>query len=209
MRTLALISLALFVFLTACASNPDAGEARTEARPSSAAPTAARGPAANDESMADLTPRPESVPAAVRAIEDLIDTPSVILATEAEIYVSKNYQFEVGLSGDNVTSDLDKTGINERIALGNAIASIRNLQIRCDQRIRVRVADFGTKPFIRVAAKGHCSYVVAEESGRGGSVKRANAIFIENDDLRLVDQPLGLDASNRKATPAGAQGRQP
>ena len=134
-----------------------------------------------------LAPAAAETPAQVRAIEGLIDDTSVILADEAEIYVSKNYQFDVSLTGNVVSSDLDKSGTNERIAKGGAIAFVRNLQIKCDRQIRVRIADFGTEPFIHVAARGRCSHIIMQSDGGRSEVKRADAILVKNDALRYVE----------------------
>ena len=94
-------------------------------------------------SLTSLKPAANETPLEVRDIEDLIDQNAVIIANEAEIYVSKNYEYDVSLTGDFVSGDLDDSGLTERLAKGKPVAFIRNLKIQCDQRLRVRIADFG------------------------------------------------------------------
>ncbi|MCB9831072.1 MAG: hypothetical protein H6807_01255 [Planctomycetes bacterium] len=128
-------------------------------------------------------------PAAVRAIETRIDESSVILASEAVIEVSKNYEMDVSVSGDDVSNrDLDPTGGVLTLARGKCTVFVRNLKIVCDRGVRVQIADFGTKPFINVSARGHCSHIIAAKHGQEHEVKRAQLVFIRNDELRYSDE---------------------
>lgn len=157
-----------------------------------------------------LKPEKEDVPAAVRAIEPYIDTESVILADEAEIWVSKNYEYDVSLSGEQFATDaeadarkfvqagtgkamyssrpkdLDNSDGVEMIARGKSVAFVRNLKISCDRRLRVRIAGFGTQPFIKIRANGHVSHVLIDRETRTHDVTRAQAVVIDNDRLRYV-----------------------
>ncbi len=142
------------------------------------------------EELGDLKPKPEDVPQEVKNIETFVESPSVILAEEGEIYVSKNYQLDVSLTGDSVTPDIDPGGINERIATGNAQAIFRNLKIKCDRKLRLRIGDFGTKPFIRMAFKGHCSHIILGPGGSRHDVRRTDGILVQNDELEYVDNPM-------------------
>ncbi|MEE9392147.1 MAG: hypothetical protein V3W41_06555 [Planctomycetota bacterium] len=140
----------------------------------------------------------KEVPEQVRAIEGFIDVKSAIIADEIVIEVSKNYQFDVSLAGDRVGHVLaGKTG-TDRIAMGPATAFVRNLRIRGDKRIRLRIAGVGTKPFIRITAKGHCSHIVAPE-GRQPKITRADAILIRNDKVSYVQNNNGLASAKPTA----------
>ncbi len=141
------------------------------------------------EELGDLKPRSEDVPQEVKNIETFVESPSVILAEEGEIYVSKNYQLDVSLTGDTVTPDIDPGGINERIATGNAQAVFRNLKIKCDRKLRLRIGDFGTQPFIRMAFKGHCSHIILGPGDGKHDVRRTDGIIVQNAALQYVDNP--------------------
>ncbi len=169
-HTIALMLAAILV-LGACASSGGRSSSSGEAR----------GPSV-------LKPTPQETPAAVRAIEHRIDSPSVILAGEAFIEVSKNYEMEVSVSGDDVSNrDLDPTGGVLTLGKGRCTIFIRNLKIICDQGFRVQIADFGTKPYINVSARGHCSHIIPAESGNEHDVKRAQGILIRNENIRYLE----------------------
>lgn len=131
-------------------------------------------------------PDDSEVPAQVRAQETVIDKDSVILANEAVVYVSKNYEFDVSLTGDDVSKDLDDSGARDSVAQGSARAFVRNLKIECDQRIRMKIADFGTEPFIKISARGHCSHIILGEGEGDHEIKRAAGIEIRNSDIRYL-----------------------
>ncbi|MEZ6194776.1 MAG: hypothetical protein R3F20_03460 [Planctomycetota bacterium] len=191
MRTPLAFTTALLLalnFLPACASSgAGAGsDSRSRGETASAAPAPARRTSTDDlPEPSRLVHDPAEVPAAVRNIEKHIDPKSGLLADEVLIEVSKNYQFDVSLAGDRVGHVLAGTDGTDRMAIGPSIAFVRNLKIKADQRIRLRIADFGTRPFIRITARGRCAHVV--EGGSPGSVKRADAILIRNDKISYLD----------------------
>ncbi len=166
-----IVPLCLVLFLTACASSSEGRNWKENKRK-------------REMGMpSKLKPEPEEVPAAVRRLEVQIDRPGVILAEEAVIHVSKNYEFDISLSGDDVSRDLNSSGVHESLALGAATAFVRNLKIQCDRSIRVKIADFGTKPFIKISARGHCSHIILDNATGRHEVKRARAIKINNADV--------------------------
>ncbi len=174
MRIIVSVLAVVLVALPACSSSQGGGKSRQ---------------VRETEELGDLTPRSEDIPQEIKKIETFVESPSVILADEGEIYVSKNYQLEVSLTGDTVTPDIDPGGINERIATGNAQAVFRNLKIKCDRKLRLRIGDFGTQPFIRMAFKGHCSHIILGSGGGKHDVRRTDGILVQNAALRYVDNP--------------------
>lgn len=126
----------------------------------------------------------EDTPASVRRIEAWIDRSSVIIADQIDIVVSKNYQFEVSVVGDSVSSDLNQGGIHERVATGGATAFFRNLRLKADRQMRVRVADVGTQPFLRITARGNCSHILVGETEEEHAVKRSESLQINNEEIR-------------------------
>ena len=128
------------------------------------------------------------VPAAIRAIESEIDKNAVILADRIDVYVSKNYQLDVSLIGDVVSKDMDLGAANERHAIGKSVAFVRNLQLRADQGIRVRVASTGTQPFLKIRALGHCSHIIANNTTAAEDVKRSAMVTIENEHVRYYEK---------------------
>lgn len=163
-----------------------------------------------------MKPEKQDVPTVVRAIEPHIDRESVILADEAEIWVSKNYEYDVSVSGEQFAQDraasmrkfveagtgkamyssrpkdLDNSDGIEMIAHGNSVAFVRNLKIKCDRKLRVRIAGFGTEPFIKIKANGHVSHVRVDKGASRHDVTRAGAVVIENDRLRYVNREQGV-----------------
>jgi hypothetical protein len=189
-----------FVITSGCSSTgagpgSSAGNSADEAvlasaSPANAAPMSASGvkkrPANPDLPMpSKLVHDPSEVPTAVRRIERFIDPKSGILADEVVIEVSKNYQFDCSLTGDRVGHVLAGVQGTDRMALGPATAYVRNLKIRADKRIRLVIADFGTKPFIRITARGRCAHVI--EGGGVPKVERADAILIRNDRVQYLE----------------------
>jgi hypothetical protein len=169
-------ALIAMTFLGACASTTGGGNWKENKRKRD-----------KGEGMpSKFVPDADEIPAEVREIEVQIDRESVILAHEAIIHVSKNYEFDISLTGDEVTHDLDATGSKDSIAQGKATAFIRNLKLTCDKSIRVKIADFGTKPFIKISARGHCSHIILGDSKDDHEVKRANKIQIRNERVRYV-----------------------
>lgn len=125
------------------------------------------------------------VPVAVKRIERFINPKSGLLADEVVIEVSKNYQFDCSLTGDRVGHVLAGQQGTDRMAIGPATAYVRNLKIKADKRIRLVIADFGTKPFIRITARGRCAHVVDE--GSSPKVQRSDAILIRNDRIQYLE----------------------
>lgn len=193
-----LFSLLLLAFAVACSSTSN-GESRTSSNSNTASADVDQGNAsvepdgktAKMNSKSGGKPRPmaiaDEVPAAVKSIETVIDQKSVVLADEAEIHVSKNYQFDVSLTGDEVSDDKDTGAGVERVATGGAIAFVRNMQIRCDKKIRVKIADVGTRPFIQVVCRGRCSHLISGGDGAKPAVQHAETIIVDNDHLRYME----------------------
>ena len=157
--------LTSFALITACESTP----------------RAAKGP---DPVPSKIALTAEDTPEAVKSIERWINTRSVILADEIDIVVSKNYQFELSVVGDQVTSDLNRSGVHERVATGGATAFFRELRLKADHSLRVRIADVGTRPFLRITAKGNCSHIIVGEAvgenETDHAVKRAEILQIQD-----------------------------
>ena len=135
-------------------------------------------------------PAEEAVPEQVKAIERWIDEPSALIADEIEIYVSRNYEWDVSLTGDEVSPQRAEGSEQVSSAEGQARASFRNLDLRAHQRIIFRKSGFDVVPFIKITARGHAAYAT---EGRGGSpaVKRARTIRIQNADIQFEgEQPV-------------------
>jgi hypothetical protein len=193
MRTQITALLLLSAFLVGCQSGPSAMSRRDL-------------PDGHEPSV--LKPAPEEVPAAVRAIEVAIDRKSALIADEIEIYVSRNYEWDVALTGDVVTPQTPIGEEHQSTATGNARATFRNLEIRAWKRIVFRKSGFQKNgddvvPFIKITAKGQAA--LAMESGRNGKldVKRADMIAINNADISYVNPALAGDSSDRGDVPAG------
>ena len=163
-----LLVLTSFAWLTACESAPKKQDTTTQI-PSKIALTA------------------EDTPEAVKRIEKWIDSASVIMADEIDIVVSKNYQFELSVVGGQVSSDLNRGGIHERVATGGATAFFRNLRLKADNKMRVRIADVGTRPFLKITAKGNCSHIIVGEtepnSEPNHEVKRVEILRIQDEHI--------------------------
>ncbi len=179
------VSLVIFVFalLAGCASTPNGKNWKENKR-------------RREMGMpSKFKPDADEIPAEVRQIEVQIDQPSVILAGDAVIYVSKNYEFDISLTGDDVVKDTNGTGAQESVARGAATAFVRNLKVSCDRTIRVKIADFGTKPFIKISARGHCSHIIMGNEVGNHEVKRARKIQINNANVQyfgqLEERPVG------------------
>lgn len=149
-------------------------------------------------------PRPlktpdEEVPAVVRAIEIQVDTPSALLAEEVEIYCSKNYEWDVSLTGNDVSPQKAQGSEQVSIAEGNARATFRQLEIRAHGRIVFRRSGLDVVPFIKIVARGGAAHAFLTD-GSSPQVRRAETIRIENADIHFSDngsgdRVLGLDDS--------------
>lgn len=167
-----LAALALASVLAACATTG----------PSPSEPTRARA----------LRPQDEEVPAAIKSIETQIDRRAAIVADEVEIHCSKNYEWDVALTGDEVTPQRAQGGEHVSIAEGSARATFRNLEIRAHRRIVFRRSGLDVVPFIRVAARGNAAHAVVPPQGGEPAVKRARLIRIEDAKVQYIDEdPAG------------------
>ena len=133
---------------------------------------------------------PDEVPLEVRAIETLIERPGAIMAEEVEISVSKNYEWDVSLSGDFVSDPRRHVdGGTFSVAKGHACATFRKLEIRAWKRIVFRRSDLNVVPFIKITAKGRAAHATSVENGTGPVVRRAPVIKIRNADIEYLDAP--------------------
>jgi hypothetical protein len=143
------------------------------------------------------------VPAEVRAIEKLVDRRSALLADEVRIEVSKNYEWDVSLSGDGVAPQKAEKGGTTSEAHGNARAYFRNLDIRSRNKITVWRSGLGVTPFIKIYARGGVSYIDTDDDTGKPRVKRANACQINNAKIAFDDQLIGIPSAEEfSAKPA-------
>ena len=176
------LSLVLVLFCGACAS-PSGRQGKDAAKPGI---------------PSRLKPTLAETPQEIRNIEVQIDQTSIILAREAFVYVSKNYEMDVSLSGEDVSKDLDTSGARENVARGSSIAFIRNLKLQCDHQIKVKIADFGTKPFIKISALGPCSHIILGDESNDNQIKRSQRIVVNNADVSYFN-----DKGERTAAQTG------
>jgi hypothetical protein len=142
----------------------------------------------------------KEVPAAVRAIEAIVDKRSALLADEVRIEISKNYEWDVSLSGDAVAPHKpDGTGTVAE-AVGGPRAYFRNLDIRARDKIVVWRSGLGVAPFIRVYARGKVSYIEEDTKTGKASVKRAGTCRISNASIAFDEQILGAPAAAAQPT---------
>jgi hypothetical protein len=146
------------------------------------------------------------VPAAVRAIEHLVDRRSALLADEVRIEVSKNYEWDVSLSGDGVSPQRPDRGGTLSEADGNARAYFRNLDIRSRGKITVWRSGLGVTPFIKIYARGGVSYIDTDDATGKPRVQRANACQITNAKIAFDNQLIGMPG-DAAAQPAAARER--
>jgi hypothetical protein len=138
------------------------------------------------------------VPAAVRAIEKVIDKRSALLADTVRIEISKNYEWDVSLSGNGVTPHRPEQGGTVAEATGNPRAYFRNLDIRARDKIVLWRSGLNVTPFIRVYAKGAVSYIDTDDATGKPRVQRAGNCRINNSSIAFDQQILGvpgMDAS--------------
>jgi hypothetical protein len=160
-----------------------------------ARPTAAN-PTGKSPDVSVLKLDAKEVPAEVRAIEKMIDRRSALLADEVRIEVSKNYEWDVSLSGDGVAPQRQKDGGTVAEATGNARAYFRNLDIRARDKITIWRSGLGVAPFIKIWAKGGVSYIDTEEQTGKPRVKRANNCRIHNASIAFDEQVIGVPSGN-------------
>jgi hypothetical protein len=150
-----------------------------------------------------LKPSAEETPALVRAIEVVIDEKSALVAEEVEIYVSRNYEWDVALTGDVVTPQVANGQEQSSEATGNPRATFRNLEIRAYRRIVFRKSGYDVEPFIKVTAKGQAALAKERESGGELEVLRADIIAINNADIRCVNNGQVTSGNNPGSVPVG------
>ncbi len=137
--------------------------------------------AAEAEGPSQLRPDARDVPAAVQAIEVLINQNGALIADEIEIECSCNYVWDVALSGEDVDR-LRPEGKGQRsTARGKPRGSFRNLELRAIRSITLKSSGFDVAPYIRIHARGNAAY--ASSAG----VTRATVITIDNAHLRVSE----------------------
>ena len=156
----------------------------------------------SDEDVSTFRVPQEEVPAAVRAIETQIDRRAAILADEIRIEVSKNYEWDVALTGDAVAPHKPARNGLESEASGGARATFRNLDLRATKRIVFWRSGLDVAPFIRVTARGNVCHVASDETGERVVQRRADVCAIRNAALYFDDEIL-----REAATPASFDGR--
>ena len=143
------------------------------------------------------------MPAEVRAIETLVDRRSALLADEIRIEVSKNYEWDVSLSGDGVMPQKPDQGGTIAEAVGNPRAYFRNLDIRAREKITIWSPGSASSPFIKIYARGCVSYIDTDDATGKPRVKRANACQITNAKIAFDNQLIGMPGDGPAAKPAG------
>lgn len=168
----------LLVALAGCASGRRYGDAGVDpdALPEGEAPV--------------LKLQGDEVPKAVRAIETQIDKPGLLAAEEIVIHASRNYEWDVSLTGYDVSRQRPDGDDFVSVAKGGARAQFRNLHLRTwgNGRIVFRKSGLGVSPFIRITAKGHAVYATPKEGG-GADKRQASAISIVNSEIHFHDGP--------------------
>jgi hypothetical protein len=152
-------------------------------------------PTAKSKDVSILKLDAAEVPAEVRAIEQLIDKRSALLADEVRIEVSKNYEWDVSLSGDGVTPQRPEKGGIYAEATGNPRAYFRNLDIRARDKISVWRSPMGVVPFIKIYARGGVSYIDTDDGTGKPRVQRGQACSIDNANIAFDEQVVGVKAA--------------
>jgi hypothetical protein len=174
----------------------------TSSGPAASAAEPARRTASDDPDAPSVLGVPaDSVPAEVRAIEAQIDRRAVVMADEIRIEVSKNYEWDVALSGDLVSPQRPSGDGHESSAVGAARAVVRNLELRAGKIVFWR-SGFGVAPFVRITARGNVAHVASDASG-APVLRRANLCAIRGADLYFDDEAL----TRGGGLPAAATGR--
>lgn len=174
-----------------------AGGSNNNGRSNNGRPNGAKSNAANskplpkDPNVSVLKLDDAEVPAAVKAIEKLVDRRSALLADTVRIEVSKNYEWDVSLSGDAVSPHRPDKGGTVSEATGNPRAYFRNLDIRARDKIVIWRSGLGVTPFIRVWANGTVSYIDTDDTTGKPRVKRAGNCKISNASIAFDQEILG------------------
>ena len=150
----------------------------------------------------------EEAPAEVRAIEVIVDRGGMLKAEEVVIHVSRNYEWDVSLSGNEVTKQTH-VGNDEHVsyALGNPRAMFRNLEIRAWQKISFHKSGYDVVPFIRITAKGRAIFIEPPAEGAKPKVHNADAILIRNSEMQLLRGGEAEHVSDRETPAVGATPR--
>ncbi len=164
-----------------------AGQVRAE---SPVAATGNAAPTENTEGPSILRPTEEATPAAVRAIEAQIDRRAVVMADDILIEVSKNYEWDVSLSGDAVSPQRPNGSGHASEAIGAARATVRNLDLRATRRITFWRSGFDVKPFIRITARGNVSHVSPDDRRGEPRIRRAALCAVRDAALYFDDELL-------------------
>jgi hypothetical protein len=149
-------------------------------------------PLPKDPNVSVLKLDDSEVPAAVKAIEKLVDRRSALLADTVRIEVSKNYEWDVSLSGDAVSPHRPDKGGTVSEASGSPRAYFRNLDIRARDKIVIWRSGLGVTPFIRVYASGTVSYIDTDDATGKPRVKRAGNCKISNATIAFDQEILGV-----------------
>jgi hypothetical protein len=183
-RFTALLVLASAAACTSAGSSSTGSDRiASSARAREAAPDSADGPS-------ELKLPQEQVPAEVRAIETQIDKRAVLMADEIHVEVSRNYEWDVSLTGDAVSPQTPSGTGHQSEAIGSARASVRNLDLRATKKIVFWKSGFGVTPFIKITARGNVGYVEADSAGGQPKLRRAQFCRIANADLAFDDDVL-------------------
>jgi hypothetical protein len=162
-------------------------------------PAAPEKPLPKDPNVSILKIDDAEVPAAVRAIETVIDKRSALLADVVRIEVSKNYEWDVSLSGNGVTPHRPDQGGTVAEASGNPRAYFRNLDIRAREKIVLWRSGMNVTPFIRIYASGGVSYIDTDDATGKPRVKRAASCKINNSSIKFDEQILGVPGMDAAA----------
>lgn len=143
----------------------------------------------------------EKVPDAVKAIETFIERPGCLKAKEVDIIVSRNYEWDVSLTGNEVVRQIH-VGNDQHAsqAFGNPRAMFRNLDIRAERKITFMKSGFDVVPFIRITARGRAIYIEQKDASGNYKIHEADAIFIHNSEMRFMRG--GREEGPKKVAPA-------
>jgi hypothetical protein len=180
--------------LAAAAACTTTGSQNAASSPVAATTSATEGPA-------ELKVPQEQVPPEVRAIEAQIDRRAVLMADEIRIEVSRNYEWDVSLTGDAVTPQTPNGTGHQSEATGGARATVRHLDLRATGKIVFWKSGFGVRPFIKITARGNVAYVAGDPQGGEPKLRRASFCRIADADLAFDDDLIRREMENPAAVP--------
>ena len=131
------------------------------------------------------------VPAEVRAIEKVIDRRSALLADTVRIEVSKNYEWDVSLTGDGVSPPKARPGRNDRRGdrqPARVLPQHRHPRPRQDHRLALGPRRDAVH---QIRANGAVSYIDTDDTTGKPRVKRADNCKINNASIKFDDEILG------------------